>query len=75
MKYGFIQDHEGSWPVVHLCRLLEVQRSAYYGWRHPRHAVYPYLLRGLDITHPGQVWCADVTYSAPSLGRRLDDAA
>ena len=43
--------------------------------RHPRHAVYPYLLRGLAITQPGQVWCADVTYSAPSLGRRLDDAA
>ncbi len=30
--------------------------------RHPRHAVYPYLLRGLDITQPGQVWCADVTF-------------
>ncbi len=33
MKYGFIRDHERSWPVVHLCRLLEVQRSAYYDWR------------------------------------------
>ena len=33
MKYGFIRDQEGSWPVVHLCRLLEVQRSAYYDWR------------------------------------------
>lgn len=43
--------------------------------RHPRHAVYPYLLRGLSITRPGQVWCADVTYSAPSLGRRRDDVA
>ena len=30
--------------------------------RHPQHAVYPYLLRGLDITQPDQVWCADVTY-------------
>ena len=30
--------------------------------RHPRHAVYPYLLRGLDITQPNQVWCADVTF-------------
>ena len=30
--------------------------------RHPRHAVYPYLLRGLSITRPGQVWCADVTF-------------
>lgn len=30
--------------------------------RHPQHKVYPYLLRGLAITRPDQVWCADVTY-------------
>jgi putative transposase len=24
--------------------------------------VYPYLLRGLAITHPDQVWCSDITY-------------
>jgi len=30
--------------------------------RHPQHAVYPYLLRGMEITQPDQVWCADVTY-------------
>lgn len=29
---------------------------------HPEHKVYPYLMRGLDITEPNQVWCADVTY-------------
>ena len=28
----------------------------------PGHKIYPYLLRGLDICHAGQVWCADVTY-------------
>ncbi len=43
--------------------------------RHPQHKVYPYLLRGMTITQPDQVWCADVTYSAPSPGRRLDDVA
>lgn len=26
------------------------------------HAKYPYLLRGLDIIRPNQVWCADITY-------------
>lgn len=26
------------------------------------HPVYPYLLKGLDITRPNQVFCADITY-------------
>ena len=30
------------------------------------HRIFPYLLRGLDITRPNHVWCTDVTYSTPS---------
>ncbi len=26
------------------------------------HKLYPYLLRGLDIYRPNQVWCTDITY-------------
>jgi putative transposase len=29
---------------------------------HPQHKVYPYLLRGLSIERPNQVWCADISY-------------
>lgn len=29
---------------------------------HPEHKRYPYLLRGLDINRPNQVWCSDITY-------------
>jgi putative transposase len=29
---------------------------------HPQHRIYPYLLRGMKITAPNQVWSADVTY-------------
>ena len=28
----------------------------------PGHKVFPYLLRGLVIERPNQVWCADITY-------------
>ena len=29
---------------------------------HPGHRIYPYLLRGMVIDRPNQVWCADITY-------------
>ena len=29
---------------------------------HPRHKVYPYLLRGVAVTRPNQVWSTDITY-------------
>jgi putative transposase len=35
---------------------------------HPRHKVYPYLLRHLTIEAPNHVWCADVTYIAMRRG-------
>ena len=28
----------------------------------PNHKVYPYLLSGMDVTEPNQVWCSDITY-------------
>ena len=29
---------------------------------HPEHPVYPYLLRGVAVTRPNQVWSTDITY-------------
>jgi len=30
--------------------------------KHPEHTVYPYLLRGLSVVRPNQVWSTDITY-------------
>ena len=35
---------------------------------HPQHKVYPYLLRGLAIERPDQVWCSDITYVPMPMG-------
>lgn len=33
MKFRFIDDHQGTWPVRTLCRALRVSASGYYAWR------------------------------------------
>ena len=35
---------------------------------HPAHRIYPYLLKGLVIDRPDQVWCADITYTPVQRG-------
>jgi len=44
-------------------------------YRHPRtskpaagHKVYPYLLSGMEVTRPNQVWAADITYIPMARG-------
>src|SRR4029453_15325057 len=33
LRFAFMEDHEGEWPVSVLCGVLEVSRSGYYAWR------------------------------------------
>jgi len=58
----------------HVQRLMRIMGiKAIY--RHPRtstpspgHRIYPYLLNGLKITRPNQVWVADITYVPMARG-------
>lgn len=61
-----LQGHEVNRKrVARLMRLMGLQ-AIYPGPRtsvvQPQHKKYPYLLRGVSITRPNQVWSADITY-------------
>ena len=33
MRFAFIQAHARIWPVIRMCRVLEVSKAGYYAWR------------------------------------------
>ncbi|MBF0271738.1 MAG: IS3 family transposase [Magnetococcales bacterium] len=54
----------GRKRVQRLMRKLGLQaiyRKPNTSKRHPEHRIYPYLLRGLPIDRPNQVWASDIT--------------
>ncbi|WP_164989258.1 IS3 family transposase [Roseovarius sp. A46] len=48
--------------LMRLMRLVPIYQEPNTSKKHPAHKIYPYLLKGLSITRPNQVWCADITY-------------
>lgn len=58
--------HVSRKRVRRLMRLLGLEAIYPAGRKtskpHPGHKIYPYLLRGLIIDHPDQVWASDITY-------------
>ena len=54
-----------SWDHYRLMRLMGLAGMApgpHTSRRHPEHRVYPYLLRGVAVVRPNQVWSTDITY-------------
>jgi putative transposase len=65
-----------GWPVnrkrikrlMRIMALEAIYQKPNTSRKHPDHKVYPYLLRGLVIDRPNQVWCADITYIPMAKG-------
>jgi putative transposase len=48
--------------LMRLMRLMPIYQKPNTGKPAKGHKTYPYLLRGLQVDRPIQVWCADITY-------------
>ncbi len=59
-----------NWPVnekrvARLMRVMGLQATLpgpHTSKPHPEHQIYPYLLRGVEIRAPNEVWSSDITY-------------
>ncbi|SEC27481.1 DDE-type integrase/transposase/recombinase [Rhodobacter sp. 24-YEA-8] len=48
--------------LMRLMRLMPIYQKPNTSKPRKGHKTYPYLLGGLRVDRPGQVWCADITY-------------
>ena len=60
MGYGVSRTRIGR--LMKLMGLSAIYQKPNTSKPHPQHKIYPYLLRGLKIDRPNQVWCADISY-------------
>src|ERR1700728_5004508 len=65
---GWIVNRKGVRRLMRVMGLEAIYQKPNTSKGHPDHKVYPYLLRGLSIDRPNQVWCADITYIPMAKG-------
>ena len=61
-RQGHAVNHKRVQRLMRLMGLEAIYPKPKTSRAHREHRKYPYLLRGLAIERPDQVWCSDVTY-------------
>jgi len=61
-RQGYSVNRKRTQRLMRLMGLKSVAPGPNTSKASPAHKVYPYLLRGLKIDRPNQVWCTDITY-------------
>jgi putative transposase len=62
MECGYIINRKRVQRLMQRLGLVGMAPGPNTSKPHPQHKIYPYLLRGLDIIRPNQVWSTDITY-------------
>src|SRR5665213_3047214 len=65
---GWVVNRKRAQRLMRVMGLEAIYQKPNTSRSHPDHKVYPYLLRGLIIDRPNQVWCADITYIPMAKG-------
>ena len=58
---GFVVNRKRVKRLMRVMGIEAIYQKPDTSLGHPAHKVYPYLLRGLLIDRPNQVWCADIS--------------
>lgn len=61
-RFGLVAGREKVRRLMRLMGIAAIYPKPNLSVAHPGHKKYPYLLRGVAITHPNQGWSTDITY-------------
>lgn len=61
-QLGFLINHKRLQRLLSLANIKAIYPGKKTTIRNPDHKVFPYLLKGLKIDRPNQVWQVDITY-------------
>ena len=61
-RQGYVVNRKRVQRLMRLMALVGMAPGPATSKPHPQHKVYPYLLRGVDVSQVSQVWSTDITY-------------
>ncbi|NTW54605.1 MAG: IS3 family transposase [Chlorobaculum sp.] len=62
LKKGYVVNRKRVQRLMRRLGLVDMAPGFNTSKLHPEHKIYPYLLRGVTVTKPNQVWSTDITY-------------
>jgi putative transposase len=61
-RQGHLINRKRVRRMMRLMGLVSIAPKPNTSKPHPAHKIYPYLLKGLEVNRPNQVWATDITY-------------